>query len=162
MPISKQKKTEILEKLRTIVKDAKAMAFVNFHGLTVANATELRRQLKLKGVGYIVAKKTLAKKVLGESKTAGDLPALDGELGIAYSAELTAPAREVFPFQKKFENKVSLLGGILDGKYLNKEAILSIALIPDLQTLRAQFVNVINSPIQGLVMALDQIAKKKS
>jgi large subunit ribosomal protein L10 len=162
MPISKQKKTEILEKLRKAVKDSKAIAFVNFHGLTVAGITEVRRQLRASNVGYMVAKKTLAKKALSEAGFTGELPELQGELGIAYSADLIAPAREVFTFQKKFENKISLVGGVFDGKYMNKEAMTSIALIPSQQTLYAQFVNLINSPLQGLVMALDGIAKKKA
>jgi large subunit ribosomal protein L10 len=161
MPISKEKKGEILGKLKT-VSAAKALAFVNFHGLTVANATEFRRALKAAGVSYFVAKKSLAKKALSEAGIAGTLPELKGEFGIAYGEDAIAPSREVFTFQKKFENKVSLLGGMFEGKFIGMEEAKALALIPSLQTLRAQFVNVINSPIQGFVMALDAIAKKKT
>ena len=81
---------------------------------------------------------------------------------MAYSAYLIAPAREVFAFQKKYKDNLSIVGGIFDGKYMSKEEMMAIALIPSRETLYAQFVNVINSPIQGLVMALDAIAKKKT
>ncbi|MES2088048.1 MAG: 50S ribosomal protein L10 [Patescibacteria group bacterium] len=160
MPISKEKKGEILTKLKT-VGAAKAMAFVNFHGLTVANATELRRTLKASGVSYFVAKKSLAKKALTEAGISGTMPELTGELGIAFGEDDIAPSREVFVFQKKFENKITLLGGVFEGKFIGADEAKALALIPSLQTLRAQFVNLINSPIQGLVMVLDGIAKKK-
>jgi len=159
--ISKDKKKEILEKLKH-VGASKALAFVNFHGLTVANATELRRKLKESGVSYLVAKKSLAKKALGEAGISGAVPELAGELGIAYGDDVVAPAREIFSFQKKFENRVSLLGGVFEGKFIGAEEVKALALIPPLQILRAQFVNLVNSPSKGLVMVLDGIAKKKA
>ena len=160
MPITKEKKKEILGKLKTVV-GAKSIALVNFHGLTVANVTEFRRGLKASGVSYFVAKKSLTKKALTEAGIAGTMPELAGELGIAYSEDLLAPARETFTFQKKFDNKVSLQGGVFEGKFMTMDEMKALALIPSMQTLRAQFVNLINSPIQGFVMVLDAIAKTK-
>src|SRR3989344_1010756 len=162
MPISKDKKKSIIEKLEKVFSDAKSVAFVNFHGLSVFGATELRKTLKEGSVGYFVAKKTLIRKALTGKKVEGELPPLDGEIGIAWSDEITAPAREVNTFAKKLGQGLQLVGGIFEGKFLGKEGIMTIAMIPGRKTLEAQFVNLINSPIQGFVMALDQIAKKKS
>jgi len=161
MPISKNKKTEIINKVSAVLADSKSMVFFNFKGFNVKNTTDMRRELKKAEVGYLVAKKTLAKRAFDEAKIAGEIPTLVGETAIAYSSDLIAPAREVYNFQKKFKDNLSIVGGIFDGKYMNKEEMLALALIPSQQTLYAQFVNVINSPIQGLVMALDGIAKKK-
>ncbi len=55
-----------------------------------------------------------------------------------------------------------ILGGVFDGVYKSKEEMTEIASIPSLQTLRGMFVNVINSPIQGLAVSLNQIAEKKA
>ncbi len=160
MPLSKEKKKELLDRLKAVSK-AKSVAFVNFHGLSVADANELRRALRASGVSYLVSKKTLAKKALGEAGFAGTIPELAGELGIAWSDDQLAPTREAFSFQKKFEGRVSLLGGVFEGKFIGREEAKALALIPPRQTLLAQFANLINSPIQGLVMVLDGIAKKK-
>lgn len=160
MALSKEKKKEILAKLKTVA-GAKALTFVNFHGLTVANAQELRRKLRDAGVSYLVAKKTLAKKALGEAGISGQLPELAGELGLAWSEDVLASARETFAFQKKFENKISLLGGVFEGRFIGADEAKALALIPSRQTLYAQFVNLINSPLQGLVVVLDGIAKSK-
>jgi large subunit ribosomal protein L10 len=162
MALSKNKKKEVIEKLEGAIKDAKSVVFVNFHGLKVGDTTQFRRKLRANGVGFYVSKKTLAKRALDTKKYEGTMPELLGEVGIAYSADLIAPAREVYEFQKKFKDNLSILGGVFESKYMNKEEMLAIALIPSQGTLRGMFVNVINSPIQGFVMALSEIAKKKA
>jgi len=74
---------------------------------------------------------------------------------------LLSPARGVFEFQKKHKDQVSIIGGVFEGKYMNQSEMTEIATIPPRQVLLGQFVNLINSPIQGLVIALDGIADKK-
>jgi large subunit ribosomal protein L10 len=162
MPISKGKKKEVIEKVSLLLKDAKSVVFFNFKGFNVKNTIEMRRALRESKVGYMVTKKTLAKRAFDEAKITGEMPVIFGETAMAYSADLIAPAREVYTFQKKFKDNLSIVGGIFDGKYMSKEEMMAVALIPSQQTLYAQFVNVINSPIQGLVVALSKIAEKKT
>ncbi len=166
MARTKDEKREIVKKVEDIVKEANSLVFVNFHGLKVQDTTAVRRKLREEGIGFFVAKKTLTERALeGTShgkKIEGTLPELNGELGLAYGKDLIAPAREVYEFQKKFKDNISILGGVFENKFMSKEEMLSIALIPSPKTLQAMFVNVINSPIQGFVMALNEIAKKKA
>jgi large subunit ribosomal protein L10 len=162
MALTKSKKKEILTKVTDVAQTAKSVVFVNFHGLTVTDSTDLRRQLRQAGVSYVVAKKTLAKKAFTEKGVTGEMPELAGELALAYGEDLLAPAREVFSFEKKFEGKISILGGVFEGKYMTKEEMTTIASIPGQQTLYGMFVNIINSPIQRFVIALDQIAQTKT
>lgn len=167
MPVTKQKKEEIVTKL----KDAFArpsVVFVNFHGLTVEDVTKIRGDLRSKGVRYLVAKKTLAKKALESMKIDGSIPSMDGEIAFVYPEakedknDITGPAREIYSFQKKLAEKLSIVGGVFDGSYADQTKMLDIAQIPDMKTLRAQFVNLINSPIQGFAMAIKAIADKKA
>lgn len=161
MAITQQKKETIVGSLKDGLKDAQSAVFVGFRGLSVADTTELRRALRAEGVKYTVAKKTLMRRALEETAPKGELPELPGEVAIAYGTDLLTPAREVYAFEKRFKEKVKILGGIFDGTYKNQVDMLSIAAIPSPEVLRGMFVNVINSPIQGLVIALDQIAQKK-
>ena len=161
MAISKQKKIETVEKADNIVKKSQSVVFVTFKGLKVTDTTVMRKELRKNSVGYRVIKKTLLERALSGNKVAGKVPQMDGEIAVVFGDDLIAPAREVYNFQKKFKNQVVIVGGIFEGKYMNKAEMLSIATIPSLQTLHAQFVNLINSPIQGLVMALNAIAEKK-
>ncbi|MCF7865700.1 MAG: 50S ribosomal protein L10 [Candidatus Pacebacteria bacterium] len=161
MAITKQKKQEIVASVKDILNTSKSVVFVNFHKLPVSESTTIRKELRSKDVNFTVAKKTLTKRALTEAAYSGEIPKLDGELALVYSADLLAPAREIYDFQKKLDGRVSILGGVFNGLYKNKEEMESIALIPSQKTLYAQFVNIINSPIQGFVLALNAIAEKK-
>jgi len=161
MAITKGKKEEICKKVKGIVDDFSTVVFVNFHGLNVIETTQLKSSLREEDSFYTVAKKTLVKKVLQDSSVDGEIPKLEGELALAYSKDQIASARGVYEFQQKHKENISILGGIFEGAYVDKDKMFSIAQIPSLQTLRAQFVNIINSPIQGLVIALNGIAEKR-
>lgn len=153
-----------MEKLRSIFVKSSAVAFVQFSKLTVANAQALRRKLREEGAGYYVAKKTLIRKSLEGGSVKGEIPNLDGEIAIAYlevGDDITAPAREIFGFEKKLEKAVRLIGGIFEGKFIGEQEVLSLATIPSRRTLYAQFTNLVNSPIQRFATVLDSIAKKK-
>ncbi len=162
MAISKSKKQDIVARVSDILKGAKSAVFVNFHKVTVGDMTGVRKQLRSEGVGLYVAKKTLIKRALGDANVAGDMPDLQGEVALVYADDLLAPAREIHAFQKSLDGRVSILGGIFEGTYKDKAGMEVIASIPSRQTLYAQFVNLINSPIQGLVLGLNAIAEKKS
>ncbi len=163
MALTKDQKKDILAKLSDAVIKNASHVFVQFHGVTVADITKVRRALRGAGVGYTVAKKTLIKKALDGGKIAGTMPALEGEVALAYgNDDMTAPAREVYAFQKKLDGKVSILGGVFEGQYKTKEEMMSIATIPSRQVLYAQFVNLINSPIQRFAVVIDAIAKSKT
>ena len=162
MPITKTKKDEIFGKIKDAAKVAKSIVFVKFNGLPVADTTAMRKELREKNIKYYVAKKTITAKALDEGKFEGALPELPGEIALAWGDDLIAPAREVYAFAKIYPEKVSIVGGVFEGKFMAQSEMMEIATIPGMQTLYAQFVNVINSPIQKLVVALDAIAAKKA
>ena len=160
MAINKAKKQDILAKLETVRDSSESIVFVHYKGLTVADTTAMRKNLREKGVGYFVAKKTLMNRAFG-TNFKGEMPKLDGEIAIAYSTDAIAPAQNIKEFSLKFKNNIAIVGGVFQGVFKSQEEMTEIASIPPLQTLRGMFVNVINSPIQGLVIALDAIAAKK-
>jgi large subunit ribosomal protein L10 len=160
MAITKAKKQDILAKLEAVRDNSESIVFVHYKGLTVANTTAMRRDLREKGVGYFVAKKTLMKKAFGAYT--GTMPNLDGEIAVAFSTDAIAPAQNIKEFAGKFKDNISIVGGVFQGVFKSQAEMIEIASIPPLQTLRGMFVNIINSPIQGLVISLDAIAAKKS
>ncbi len=164
MAISKDKKREIVAKLDSAFKEASSIAFVGFTKFTVKDASLLRTELGKAGVRYFVAKKTLIKRALADRGYQGEVPELPGEVAVAWTAseETTAPARGIYEFGKKLKGALSLLGGVFENTFLTAEKMTAIATIPPMIVLRGMFVNVINSPIQGLVVALDKIREKKA
>jgi len=162
MAITREKKVEVKKTLGDALTGAESVVFVSFKGLGVTDATNMRQSLRDKGIGYYVAKKTLIKSALEDKKYAGELPPLEGEIALAYSEDPTTAAREIHTFGKDLGGKVKIVGGIFEGAYQDMTAMTEIALIPSRETLLAQFVNIINSPIQGFASVLDQIAEQKA
>lgn len=162
MPITRKKKEEIYEKLQSGLKDSTSAVLVNFHGLLVAEVTELRKKLREAGIKYVVAKKTLARKAFAEQNYKGDMPELKGELAVAWGDDAIAPAREINDFEKKFKGKVSILGGIFEGEYKDRDAMKSIATIPTREVLLSQIAYLLKSPMQRLAIAVSEVAKKKN
>jgi len=159
MALTREKKEEVIKKITDIVKDAASVVFVNFHKLSVADANEMRRGLREKGVNYVVVKKTLLKRVLESVKLEGDVPGLEGEVAIAYGSDLIEPTKNIAAFEKKFKKAVSVTGGIMEGRYLTKSEANDLAKIPSRDILYGQFVTVLNAPIQQTVQVLNGVTQ---
>ncbi len=163
MAITKEKKRHIVAKLTDAFKEATSVAFVGFSKLTVKDASALRKELSSADVRYYVAKKTLIRKALEGSGYKGEVPALPGEVAVAWTTnDVTAPARGVYTFGKKLKGALTLLGGVFEGSFTDMAKMEAIATIPPMPVLRGMFVNLINSPRQRFAVALGEIAKLKN
>ena len=167
MAKTKKEKEEIVTKLENAFKNAASSVFVHFTKVTVAEESSMRRKFRDEGLKYIVAKKTLIRRALDKLGHAHkDVPLL-GELAVAYDIgskeDATSAARNVWNFAKQLGGeKLSILGGIFEGRFVGADEMKEIATIPFIPVLRGMFLNVINSPISGLTVALKAIADKKS
>lgn len=121
---------------------------------------QLRKLEREVGGRFLVVKKTLLSLALGELSPSGDKPELSGEIALAYGNDLISPAKAIAKFRKGREDKVSILGGIFEGRFASAAEMNEIANIPEKNILFGMFVNIINSPIQGLVIVLDAIVSK--
>jgi large subunit ribosomal protein L10 len=157
----KSRKEEMVRELEGAIKDSESLVFVNFHGLKVGDETVLRRDLRDKGVGYKVSRKTLLKRAL-EGKAQGDIPELGGEVAIAYSKDATAPAREIYNFGKAHAGVLSILGGIFDGKFMDGAFMQELATIPSKEVLLSKIAFLFKSPMQRLAIAVNEVAKIKN
>ncbi len=163
MAINKKKKESIVQTITESVKDTTSVVFVQFSGLSVSNTVSMRKSLREEGVGYYVAKKTLIRHALKNLGYTGEIPELPGEIAIAWgSADATAPARTIYEQGKEYKDTLTIVGGVFENAYTDAEKMQAIATIPAVPVLRGMFVNVINSPIQSLVIALDQIRESKA
>lgn len=162
MAISKDKKVSIVASFKDMLAGANSVAFVKFDHLTVKDANALRRALRAEGVSYKVGKKTLIKRVLSDMGIQGELPLLEGEIAVAASADALAPARVVYEFQKSHADMISLVGGIFEGNYKDKETMISIATIPSREVLLSQIAYLLKSPMQRLAIAVSEVSKQKN
>lgn len=163
MAITKAKKEDIVENLAAAFAEATSVVFVKFGKLSVFDTSAMRKALKADGTKYFVAKKSLIKRALTDRGYAGTMPDMPGEIAVAWGADdQTAPARGIWEHGKKHKDALSIVGGVFEGLFADAAKMQAIATIPPVPVLRGMFVNVINSPIQGLVIALDKIREKKA
>ena len=164
MAKTKAQKGQIIDTLADSFKAATSTVFVHFRGITVADETAMRRALRTDNVKYTVAKKTLIKLALQKLGHTTEGMTLDGEVAAAYGGgeDATVAARIVHEFGKKYTNRVQILGGIFEGKIVDRAQMEEIATIPSLQVLRGMFAQVINSPRQRFAVVLNAVAGTKN
>ena len=153
MAISRQKKEEIVRELHEKTEGAKYLVFVNFHSMSVQDSRELRGRLRDAHVDFKVAKKRLVMRVLDGLGLSGDMPKLEGELAVAFSKDEVSAPQILSKFRKE-KKSIELLGGVLDGAYVDAEVIAQLASIPSQEVLFGQVVSSISAPLRGLVGVL--------
>ena len=160
MAISKEKKEQIIKSLEDVFSKSKTIVFVKFSGISAEELAEIRRDLNNEEVQFKVAKKTLMSRAFN-TIFKKSLPKLDGEIGVAYGNDEINPARLIGTQIRKFKDLISIEGGVFNSKPVDAEYMRGISVIPDLQTLRGQFVGLLMSPIRSFVVASSEIANKK-
>ena len=164
MPNAKvlSEKQAIVAELTDKLKNAAAGVLVDYKGITVAEDTALRAELRKNNVDYSVVKNTLLRFAVdncGMNELDG---LLNGTTALAVCHEdPVAPARVVNDFAKKLEDHFEIKGGFMDGKAMPLEEVLALAAIPPLPVLQAQVLGTMLAPISGLACVLKQIAEKQ-
>ncbi len=142
------------------VARATAMYFADFTGLTVEEATELRREFRKAGIEYRVVKNTLAKKAL-EQVTGYDrvYEKLVGPTGIAFSYDdAVIPAKIIKKFAEK-SGKLKLKAAVLEKQVFDGSQLDQLSRLPSRAELMAGIVGSIHAPISGIVGALGAVMR---
>ncbi len=148
---------ELTEKL----SDAASGVVVDYSGITVADDTILRRQLREAGVEYAVVKNTLLGRA-AESAGYGELKSvLEGATAIAVAKEdAMAPAKILCEYAEKHDN-FKIKAGIFEGKVVDDATVKALSKIPPREVLLSMFLGGLNATIAGLARALNAVAEKQ-
>ena len=158
---------EIAEKLR-----GNSAVLVDYQGMNVAQSTQLRARSREAGVEFVVAKNTLTRMAADEAGVEDLSEYLVGPTALAFSEDPVASAKLMAEFAGQVES-FTLKGGLLEGgRVLDEADVVALSRLPGREQLLAQVVGGISSPltglvtvlnntIQGLVVALNQIAEQK-
>ena len=153
-------KQPIVDKIAEEIKDAQSVVLVDYRGLTVAQDTELRKQLREAGVVYKVYKNTMMKRAFEGTQCEELIQHLHGTNALAISAtDATAPARILDKFAKK-NPALELIAGVVEGNYNDQAGIQALAGIPSREELLGKLLGSIQSPITNFARVLNQIAEK--
>ena len=158
--MNRSDKEAIVAEVAEKVARATAMYFADFTGLTVGEATELRREFRKAGVEYTVVKNTLAKKAL-ERVTGYDrvFDKLTGPTGIAFSyGDAVAPAKIIKKFNEK-SGKLKLKVAVLEKQVFDGSQLDQLSKLPTRAELMASVVGSLQAPISGVVNALGAVMR---
>ena len=153
-------KKPVVEEISELLNGAATAVVVDYRGLTVAEDTELRKQLREAGVVYKVYKNTMINFAIKDTEFADLAQHLEGPTAIAVCKDdATAAARVLAKFAKTAE-ALEIKGGVVDGVYYDAAGIGQIASIPSREVLLSKLLGSMQSPVTNFARVINQIAEK--
>ena len=153
-------KKPVVEEISELLNGAATAVVVDYRGLTVAEDTALRKQLREAGVVYKVYKNTMINFAIKDTEFADLAQHLEGPTAIAVCKDdATAAARVLAKFAKTAE-ALEIKGGVVDGIYYDAAGIAKIASIPSRDVLLSKLLGSMQSPITNFARVIKQIAEK--
>ena len=154
-------KAPIIDEIKSHFDGAEGVVLADYRGLTVAEDTDLRKQLREAGVVYKVYKNTYIKRAIEGTTFEALKQSLEGPTAVAFSkTDATAPARIISKFAKTAP-KLEIKCGIVEGTFYDQNTIKAIADIPSRDELLSRLLGSLKSPISNMARVIKQIAEKK-
>jgi len=153
-------KKPIVEEISATIKDAQSVVLVDYRGLTVAQDTELRKQLREAGITYKVYKNTMMNFAFKGTDFEALAPYLDGPNAMAVSTtDATAPARVLAKFAQTAK-QLEIKAGVVEGTVYDANGMKAISEIPSREELLSKLLGSIQSPIANFARCMNQLAEK--
>ena len=143
--MNRNEKAELIETLQSTLSEATAVVVTHQTGLTVAESSDLRGRMREAGAGFKVTKNRLTKIALQGTKYEDITDLFTGPTAMGTSADPVSAAKTLVAFAKE-NDKLTIVGGALDGKALDKAGVEALAKLPSLDELRASLVGLLNAP----------------
>ena len=153
-------KQPIVQAIVDDITDAQSIVLVDYRGLTVAQDTELRKQLREAGIVYKVCKNTMMKRAFEGTDFAQLDEYLEGPSAIAISKDdATAPARIICKFAKTAQ-ALEVKAGVVEGTVYDANGVAELSKVPSREELLSKLLGSLQSPITNLARVLNQIAEQ--
>ena len=159
--ILNQKKEEV-SKLAEKIKEAKVVLLTDYRGINVTDVTGLRAKLRASEVEYKVIKNNITRRALQECKIEGLDSALEGPTAVVMgNNDYLDACKAIYEFAKD-NDFYKIKGGIIDGKVVSTEEIITLAKLPSKETLIGMLAGALLGNISKLAVALDQVKLQKA
>ncbi len=157
--MDRSQKEELVSHMRDTLQQATSIVVARQTGLTVAEATQLRRDMREAGAEFKVLKNSLAQIAVKGTNLEGISPYFQGPAALGYSQDPVAAARVLSKFADK-NDKLLIVGGYLDGQVLDAKAVKALASLPSLNELRSNIIAVISAPATQLAILAKEPARR--
>jgi len=153
-------KKAVVAEIADKMKESQSTVIVEYRGLSVAEVTTLRRELRSEGVEFKVYKNSLAQRAAQAAGAEELVKDLVGPNAIAFGSDAVAPARVLAKFAKKHEALV-LKSGIVEGKVVTLDTIQKLSVLPNREGMIAKFMGCLQSPVRKFACALNAVKEQK-
>ena len=152
-------KSELVTTLHDVFKNTGLVVVAHYNGLTVAQMTNYRQQVKAAGGKVKVAKNRIAKIALKDTDYTGISDLLKGPTVLAYSKDPIAAAKIAVSFAKA-NDKLVILGGSMGKIVLDAKGVKALAELPSLDELRAKIIGLLNAPATKIARTVKEPGAK--
>ena len=157
--MNRQEKAELIETLQTTLNDSTTVVVAHQVGMTVAESSDLRAKMREAGAGFKVTKNRIAKLALNDTPHTALGSLFTGPTAIGTSADPVAAAKVLVEYAKS-NDKLTIVGGSMDGKSLDKAGVEALAKLPSLDELRGKLVGILQAPAAKLARVAQAPAGK--
>ena len=158
--ILNQKKAEVTE-LANKIKESKLVLLADYRGINVEDVTNLRTELRNTNAEYKVIKNNITRRALAECGIEGLDEKLVGPTAVIMSNEdYLEPTKAIYKFSKD-NDFYKIKGGVIEGKVMTAEEIITLAKLPSRETLLSMLAGALLGNISKLAVALDQVRVQK-
>lgn len=155
-----EQKQQIVKELSEAISSSVAGVIVDYKGISVADDTALRKELREAGVDYRVVKNTLLGRAIEGTELEGIKSVLEGTTAIAISPEDHVAAARILCKYADAHDNFKVKAGYLDGKEIDLSTVESLAKLPTREVLLATVVGAFQAPIAAFARAVQAIVDK--
>lgn len=155
--MNREQKAAVIEEIAAQIQESEAVFAVDYRGISVAQAAELRGKLRDADATMRVVKNTLTIRAADKAGAEGLKPVLEGPTALTFVRGDAATAAKAVADYARATGLLPFKGGLLNGEALAPEQMTAIARLPSRDILNAQFVNIVASPLTGLVTSLSNL-----
>lgn len=157
MPISKNKKEELVARYVELLNDSQGIIITEFRGMTMANFNQVRTKLRDVGSSYMVTKNTLLRLALEQSGLSINKDLITGPIAVAFAhQDLGATAKAVLDLDKDIQ-LLLVKGALIGESEYDAKGVDALSKLPTLEELRANLVGLIIAPPSGLVSLFNTV-----
>jgi large subunit ribosomal protein L10 len=152
--VNREEKAAVIARTASDIRESAAVIAIDYRGITVKQAGDLRVRLRDAGASFRVVKNTLTERAADEADSPVLKTYLEGPTAFAFvRGDAAMAAKAIYAFRRESQ-LLEIKGGLMDGQALSADEVESIARLPTRDVLQAQFVGVVASPLSGLVRGL--------
>lgn len=153
-------KSEVVNEIAEKIENSQSAVVVEYRGLSVAEITQLRRELRDNGVDFKVYKNSLTRRACEKAGVSELSESLTGPNAIAFSEDAVAPSRVLADFAKKHEHLV-LKAGIVEGKVVGVDTIKELSALPNKEGMISMFLSLLQSPVRSFAYVVKAVSEQK-